>query len=799
MVGVFLFGYVATKLADSALKKLLGDPFIRDLDNEIFAWAEELPPEASLAPPDDMFINDVQDYELHNRPLLSDLRNTFLDSIVPTTEQWFLALHEQWTFIRQVQDKAKLKPFFQVPEECARKHIRALAIRLEGICSTNEELFRRTAILLLRDLILKSGASSTDYEASITNFLETCVGTPQQPVPFGGREIALANLDDWLDDPKQPPRLLLSAPAGRGKSALLGHWTQRLIQRGDLEVIYFPVSISFQTNRAAVVFASLTSRLATLHGQSLPGGPDTSIDVWREKMADYLGRPLPSGLRLILILDGIDEAADWEPGPNLIPFSLPDSTRVLLSARYRAGGIDASAWMSQLGWSHPGMAQNMELPILTPEGVVDVLKKMGGFLGRLEIEVDIIAELYRLSEGDPLLVRLYVDELWALGEPASRLQAVDLHHIQPGLKGYFQRWWEDQRSHWGNHSPLKETAVRSLFEILACALGPLSQSDVLEELAPPNEGLDWLALEDALSSLKRLVIGDGRNQGYVFSHPRLGEYFASELLNDKRREAINARFLDWGERTLVELNCEKITPQKASPYIVQHYITHLKRANCSIDHFLPLASDGWRRAWFEADKNGYSGFVSDINQLWQLVEHANANAIRDAKPAPYLAEEIRCALYRASVNSMANRFPPKLLSILVKHSFLKEDQGLNYALRNTDEDGRAAALAELAPEMRKPEAVDRMLQLAFSLRDERCRVKALSAMTSHSQQVLNAVPRIQDDFCRGKLLEALAPYLSEAQLPQACEIAKHLRKFWYCKYTRNDALGALAYRYATLS
>ena len=73
---------------------------------------------------------------------------------------------------------------------------------------------------------------------------------------------------------------------------------------------------------------------------------------------------------------------------------------------------------------------------------------MGVPLDALSTQVDIVAELHRLSEGDPLLVRLYVDDLWKKGAAATRLQPEDLHALQPGLHGYFDRWWEDQRKQW---------------------------------------------------------------------------------------------------------------------------------------------------------------------------------------------------------------------------------------------------------------------------------------------------------------------------------------------------------------
>jgi len=67
----------------------------------------------------------------------------------------------------------------------------------------------------------------TDYAMRIRNFILEYIGTLQRPVPFGGRQADLQTLDGWLDDPDAPPYLLLTAPAGRGKSALLVRWLER--------------------------------------------------------------------------------------------------------------------------------------------------------------------------------------------------------------------------------------------------------------------------------------------------------------------------------------------------------------------------------------------------------------------------------------------------------------------------------------------------------------------------------------------------------------------------------------------
>src|SRR5262249_55133317 len=159
--------------------------------------------------------------------------------------------------------------------------------------------------------------------------------------------------------------------------------------------------------------------------------------------------PLPNGRRLMLIVDGVDEAADWEPGPHLFPLNPPPGLRIILSARYRAGDVDAVPWLRTFGWQRPGLAEALTLKPLTRAGVADILHRMEFPLHHLGEQDDIVAELHRLSEGDPLLIRVYVDDLWAKGAEAARLSPDDLRLTRPGLEGYFESWWQDQRRLWG--------------------------------------------------------------------------------------------------------------------------------------------------------------------------------------------------------------------------------------------------------------------------------------------------------------------------------------------------------------
>lgn len=167
------------------------------------------------------------------------------------------------------------------------------------------------------------------YASRIQNFLIEYLGTKERPEPFGGREESLAQLDRWLESGDRP-YLLLTAPAGRGKSALLVHWLEQIQSRTDLAIVFIPASVRFNTNLSNVFFASLAARLAFLHGEPAPTRADTD---WRGLAAAYLSRPLSDGRTLLVVMDALDEAGDWEAGRDLLPLDPLDGLRIVVSAR----------------------------------------------------------------------------------------------------------------------------------------------------------------------------------------------------------------------------------------------------------------------------------------------------------------------------------------------------------------------------------------------------------------------------------------------------------------------------------
>lgn len=172
--------------------------------------------------------------------------------------------------------------------------------------------------------------------------------------------------------------------------------------------------------------------------------------------------------------------------------------------------------------------------------------------------------------GDPLYadrIRNFLDEY------------PDLPSISKGLAGYFERWWDEQARRaqtLGRPIPAESGDVLNFFNVCAAALGPLSRDDVAEIAG--GSLVSGSRLKQIAREVDRFVIGDGQSRGYVFSHPRLGQFFW-EQMSAPERAAWQERFLNYGRRTLVGLESGELAPRDVSHYVIQYYGAHLERGN----------------------------------------------------------------------------------------------------------------------------------------------------------------------------------------------------------------------------
>jgi hypothetical protein len=307
--------------------------------------------------------------------------------------------------------------------------------------STNTRYLARTEV---------ASKFSGKLEEFLEQYLITETGLPT--VPFGGRDADIARLDAWLDDDTVPPRYLLTAPAGRGKSALLVRWFQHLQAQGRVgreapascQLVFVPISIRFETHRPEIFYEALAARLAEILGQELPPTHTDPGVYYADHCRTLASTAVAEGRRILIILDGIDEALGERFDAYWFPRNPGTKLRLVLSACWQAGDRDSSGMQTRLGWERDVRVQSRELPVLDREGVRDLLRKMGAPTGVLASRSDIVDHLYDLSEGEPLVLRYYAEDIWGMGAAAPRLTIADLAQLRPGLGAYFARWLDEQ-------------------------------------------------------------------------------------------------------------------------------------------------------------------------------------------------------------------------------------------------------------------------------------------------------------------------------------------------------------------
>jgi hypothetical protein len=182
-------------------------------------------------------------------------------------EAWLALYHGKVLLIAEAGDGASRGPKYlrtdasRAAQQAHLERLRAVE-RYPGFTFTStDNLAKQIAYTVILDLL--AGRTSVarsitrDYQRKTKAFLDEYLVSETGDVPFGGRDRELERIDAWLADQRAAPRMLVTAPAGRGKSALLVHWMRSLQDRGLVaedkwRLAFMPISIRVGTNRPRV-------------------------------------------------------------------------------------------------------------------------------------------------------------------------------------------------------------------------------------------------------------------------------------------------------------------------------------------------------------------------------------------------------------------------------------------------------------------------------------------------------------------------------------------------------------------
>jgi hypothetical protein len=436
--------------------------------------------------------------------------------------------------------------------------------------------------------------AASRFVGKVEEFLEYYSGTEGGPVPFGGRQAELDRLDAWLDDAHAPPRFLLSGPAGRGKSALLVRWMEHLAtaprpatKAPAWRLVFFPISIRAGTNRPEIVYEAIAARLAQVLKVDLPTSEIGSVSYYQDHCRGLCEQIVEQRLPVLIVLDGLDEILGGDFDAAWFPRSPGLNLRLVVAGRWVIGDEDVGGWVKRLDWDHGVRIKTRDLPPLDMEGIRKVLASVGAPMDVLATRPEVLEKLQDLSGGEPLLLRLYAEDIWALHGAGGRLRLEDLGEIEPGFAGYFEKRLKKEREVWQEErrrgAVIDEATLYAHLAVLACAHGRLRGLDLSQLVERAHRLPPGYRLEDMLEPVRRFIYGASRrgfgtDAGYVLSHPKLGEFFQS-YLDEPVIERTKAAFLAWGGDTVRRLNAAELEPGKAPPYLLQFYSQHLKELN----------------------------------------------------------------------------------------------------------------------------------------------------------------------------------------------------------------------------
>jgi DNA-binding SARP family transcriptional activator/tetratricopeptide (TPR) repeat protein len=204
---------------------------------------------------------------------------------------------------------------------------------------------------------------------------------PRAPASLIGRDAELRRMDELLaDDPGGGLLLVVSGPAGVGKTALALHWAHRVRDDFPDGQLYIDLH-GYDPNQDPLDAGEVLNRfLRTLGVQ--PGDAPVTVE---ERSALY--RTLVADRRMVVMLDNVLGSTELLP---LLPGS---SSCVVVTSRRRLVGLVAHA-----------EARLVELDMLTPDAAVEVLGRVAG--RGSGAEADALRRLAELCDGLPLALRI---------------------------------------------------------------------------------------------------------------------------------------------------------------------------------------------------------------------------------------------------------------------------------------------------------------------------------------------------------------------------------------------------------
>ncbi|WP_437978628.1 ATP-binding protein [Sorangium sp. So ce295] len=352
---------------------------------------------------------------------------------------------------------------------------------------------------------------------------------------FFGREDVLAAIDRHLDGAGASGRwVLVTGGPGMGKSAILSRWLDVEEQRGHRAPHHFLRRDVMDWDRPEAVTRSLAAQIEALYPvQKDPEArPESRLIELLAKVSKH--ELVPRGERLVLVVDGLDEArsdgAGQNPLPGFLPYALPPRVHALCASRPQyphLAWLESRSNVRRIDLDAPEWAGSNEracrafwadqAPQFTPR-----------------LDPGLVEEAVARAEGN-LLYAVKLKE-WLEEQPVEQRR---VERLPRGLSGFLEQIWHQLWS-----LPGKQ------FKLVASGLGLVCaarEALPLEEIKAAGGWRNVKARDDFLRAARALLLEEPASwrgeQAYRPYHEAF-RAFVAEKLGPKRMAKLHGRLLE---------------------------------------------------------------------------------------------------------------------------------------------------------------------------------------------------------------------------------------------------------------
>ncbi len=475
---------------------------------------------------------------------------------------------------------------------------------------------------------------------------------------FVGQKETIQRVADFAAQ-QEPGYLLIEAPAGHGKSALLAHLIAQH-QRGTWvhavrpTLLYFFIRQSYYQHTAIRFLQAINAQM--LNQLRIEGGVPADLDDLRAQFSELWKGTVTKASKeqpLLVLIDGLDESSETDDITiaATLPALLADYVHIVVTSRPNPEP------QQQVGSTHPfRWANRLSLHTLRVEEVGALLRKYG----LISENGDKIAlRIHGVTKGVPLFARFVCQDVVEKGENILTSLEAD---PPEDVKAYFREQFRllEQKA--------ESDLTWQILGLLTQCAGSIASVEIADLLEQPSH-----RIRKALQPIQRYLLGQER---FELMHIELRQILLKET-HHKEVDVYQKQLLAWGDRYKAA-RWPPITPE----YLMRHYGQHLVRAKRQADLY-KLISEAWMQAHVQV-LGSYNTFLKEVDRVWDVAHESGRAKGNQKQLSQGIAMQVKCLLAYSSVASLSNRLPPSLTIALLNDGLWTKPQAYAYIKHITE-------------------------------------------------------------------------------------------------------------------